>query len=85
MMRQVACVGDIHICPAHGPNVVAAGGTAILDGRPVARIGDPCLCGCLIVDGAGDVLLDGRPVALLGAKTTLGGVITACAGTAVAK
>ena len=81
-MRPVACVGDIHICPAHGPNVVAAGGTATVDGRPVARIGDACACGCLIIEGAGNVILDGRPVALLGSKTTLGGVITACPGLA---
>jgi uncharacterized Zn-binding protein involved in type VI secretion len=61
------------------------GGTAILDGRPIARIGDSCACGCVIIEGAGNAVLDGRPVALLGAKTSLGGVITACAGTALAK
>lgn len=84
-MRQVACVGDIHVCPAHGPNAVATGGSAVIDGRPVARIGDACACGCLIVEGAGMVTLDGRPVALLGSKTSLGGLITACAGTALAR
>ena len=84
-MRQVACVGDIHVCPAHGPNMVAMGGSAVIDGRPVARIGDACACGCLIVEGAGMVMLDGRPVALLGSKTSLGGVITACAGTPLAR
>jgi uncharacterized Zn-binding protein involved in type VI secretion len=83
-MRPIACVGDAHACPVHGPNVISSGGTAMLDGRPVARIGDPCACGCVIIEGAGQATLDGRPVALLGAKTTLGGVISACAGTAKA-
>jgi uncharacterized Zn-binding protein involved in type VI secretion len=83
-MRPVACVGDLHACPVHGPNTVISGGSALLDGRPVARIGDACACGCVILEGAGQALLDGRPVALLGAKTTLGGVISACAGSAKA-
>jgi uncharacterized Zn-binding protein involved in type VI secretion len=81
-MRQVVCVGDVHACPVHGPNVVTAGGTALVDGRAVARLGDACACGCVIVAGTGSVQLDGRPVALLGAKTSLGGVIAACAGSA---
>lgn len=80
---QVACVGDIHLCPAHGPNVVAEGGSATVDGRPVARIGDKCACGCVIIEGASGAICDGRPVARLGSKTTLGGVISACEGSAV--
>lgn len=79
---RVACVGDIHLCPAHGPNVVAEGGSAIIDGRAVARIGDKCACGCTIVEGSGVAVCDGRPVARLGSKTSKGGVITSCAGSA---
>jgi uncharacterized Zn-binding protein involved in type VI secretion len=84
-MLPVACVGDVHVCPLHGPNVVAMGGSALQDGRPIARMGDPCACGCLIMEGNPSAILDGRPVAFLGAKTTLGGVITACLGTAMVK
>jgi uncharacterized Zn-binding protein involved in type VI secretion len=83
LMRPVACVGDLHACPQHGPNVVAEGGSALQDGRPIARLGDKCACGCMIIEGASGALLDGRPVAMLGAKTTLGGVISACTGTAM--
>jgi uncharacterized Zn-binding protein involved in type VI secretion len=84
-MLPVACMGDIHICPLHGPNTVAAGGSAVLNGRPIARMGDPCACGCLILDGSPMVTLDNRPVALLGSKTTLGGVVMPIPSTAFIK
>lgn len=80
---QVACVGDIHACPVHGTNAIVEGGSATVDGRPVARVGDKCGCGCVIIEGASGVVCDGKPVARLGCKTTFGGVITACAGSAI--
>lgn len=82
-MKPVARVGDRHDCPIHGPfiapnvpNVIIEGGSTILDGRPVARVGDKCSCGCVIVDGSTEVMCDNRPVAVVGSKTIKGGVIT---------
>ncbi len=75
-MQPVARRGDTHACPIHGPNVIAAGGQGIVDGRPVARLGDPCACGGVIVEGSGQASDDGRPVAYVGCKTSCGGVIT---------
>ncbi|AUH33742.1 PAAR domain-containing protein [Paracoccus tegillarcae] len=63
---QIACVGDTHLCPAHGKNVVIEGGSSVVNGRAVARVGDKCACGCTIVDGSAIALCDGRPVARLG-------------------
>ena len=41
-MKPVARVGDVHACPIHGPNTVVQGGSAVIEGRKVARFGDPC-------------------------------------------
>lgn len=75
-MRAVARVGDVHACPIHGPNTVVKGGSALIDGRPVARVGDPCACGGIIIEGSPGAIDQGKPVAFLGAKTSCGGVIT---------
>lgn len=82
-MIQVACVGDVHDCPVHGRNMIVQGGSGRIDGRVVARVGDACACGCVIVTGASKAIMDGRPVAVLGSQTSSGGVITACLGTAM--
>ncbi|WP_414896624.1 PAAR domain-containing protein [Rhodovulum sp. YEN HP10] len=76
-MRQIARVGDTHVCPrkGHGTNVIVTGGSALIDGRPVARVGDKCACGCVIVSGASQMTCDDRPVAVLGSKTSGGGTI----------
>ena len=76
-MKPVARVGDKHICPLHGPNLVIEGGSGTAGGRPVARVGDKCACGGVIVEGDFGALCDGRPVAYLGSKTSCGGVILA--------
>ena len=41
-MKPVARVGDTHVCgnPNHPPNVIAAGGSQMADGMPIARVGD---------------------------------------------
>ncbi|WP_166462020.1 PAAR domain-containing protein [Paracoccus alkanivorans] len=78
----VARVGDKHICPLHGPNAIIEGGSSLLDGLPVARVGDKCACGGIIIEGKPGALLDGRPVAYLGSKTSCGGVIAECSGSA---
>lgn len=78
----VARVGDKHICPRHGVNVIVEGGSSTVDGLAVARVGDKCACGAVILEGKPGALLDGRPVAYLGSKTSCGGVIVACTGSA---
>jgi hypothetical protein len=66
----VACVGDTHVCPlrGHGSSpIMANGATASVDGIPIARVGDACGCGAVIVQGYPPALLDGRPLAHMGA------------------
>lgn len=89
-MKPVARVGDTHICgnPAHPPNAISAGGQGIVDGRPVARKGDPCACGAVITQGSGDAQDNGQAVAYLGCTTQCGpysGVITSGSPTAKVK
>ena len=74
-MRPVARLGDKHDCPLHGPNVIVAGGQGQIDGRPVARLGDACACGGVIVQGSGQSSDGGKPIAYQGCKTSCGGVI----------
>ncbi|BAQ71589.1 hypothetical protein NHU_04476 (plasmid) [Rhodovulum sulfidophilum] len=76
-MPPIARVGDTHVCPVkgHGSNVIVSGGSALIDGRQVARVGDKCACGCVIVSGASQMTCDERPVAILGSKTSGGGTI----------
>ena len=75
-MQPIARVGDTHICPKHGRNKIISGGTSVIDGRPVARIGDLCACGGLIIEGSSQSTDGGKPVAYLGCKTSCGGIIT---------
>ncbi|SOB77230.1 Zn-binding Pro-Ala-Ala-Arg (PAAR) domain-containing protein, incolved in TypeVI secretion [Marinobacter sp. LV10R510-11A] len=75
---MVACVGDTHVCPipGHGSSpIVANGATANVDGVPIARVGDACGCGAVIVQGYPLALLDGRPLAHMGSPTSHGGQI----------
>ncbi len=81
-MLPAARVGDKHLCPRHGDNVIIEGGSSKIDGRAIAREGDRCGCGGVITDGRGSATLDGRRVAFLGARTSCGGIITDCSGTA---
>lgn len=81
-MIPVARVGDKHLCPMHGPNVVVEGGSGTIGGRPIARVGDKCACGGIIIEGRTGATLDGRMVAHLGSKTSCGGIIADCAGSA---
>ncbi|TKW66683.1 MAG: hypothetical protein DI616_09320 [Paracoccus denitrificans] len=82
-MRVIARVGDKHLCPRHGSNEIVQGGSGVVDGRAIARVGDKCACGGVIVEGEPGALCDGRPVAYFGAKTSCGGIIADCQGTAV--
>ncbi|UQG65023.1 MULTISPECIES: DUF2235 domain-containing protein [unclassified Marinobacter] len=75
---MVACVGDTHVCPipGHGSSpIIANGATASVDGVPIARVGDACGCGAVIVQGYPLALLDGRPLAHMGSPTSHGGQI----------
>ena len=81
----VARVGDKHACPRHGANVIVEGGSGTVDGRAVARVGDKCACGGIILEGEPGALCDGKPVAYFGSKTSCGGIIADCQGTAVLK
>lgn len=75
-MLPIARVTDVHACPIHGPNAITAGGISLVDGLPVARIGDACACGGVIIEGSSQATDGGRPVAYMGCKTSCGGVIT---------
>lgn len=49
----VARIGDILMCPAHGPNPIIQGSPNVLvEGKEVARHGDACACGALLISGA---------------------------------
>lgn len=79
----VARVGDKHLCPQHGPNVIIEGGSGTVDGLAVARVGDKCACGGVILEGKPGAIMDGKPVAYLGSKTSCGGIIAGCTGSAI--
>ncbi len=74
-MLPVARLGDKHICPICGPNVIVQGGQALIDGRPVARVGDMTACGATIIKGSSMATDNGAPIAYLGSQTSHGGVI----------
>lgn len=81
-MKVIARIGDKHICPRHGTNSIIEGGSSLIDGRAIARLGDKCACGGVIVEGDPAATCDGRPVSFFGAKTSCGGIIAECSGSA---
>jgi uncharacterized Zn-binding protein involved in type VI secretion len=74
-MLPVARLGDKHVCPIHGPNAIISGGTTMVDGRPIARVGDATACGATIVVGSTASFEMSQAVAYLGSLTSHGGVI----------
>ena len=51
-------MGSVHGCKRHSahPPVIASGSSTIsINGKPAARVGDPCNCGSSVVGGAGTV------------------------------
>lgn len=76
-MIPIARMGDKHVCPIHGPNTIVSGGKAMIDGKPVARMGDKTACGATIIMGSSMSTDDGKPVAYLGCATSHGGAIVA--------
>jgi Uncharacterized conserved protein len=72
--------GDLHVCPipGHIPTpIVSASGDVLANGMNVARVGDVCACGAVIVAGFPSILVNGRPMAHLGSPTSHGGMIVA--------
>lgn len=61
---------------SHGGRVVEATARFTVDGIPVARVGDACICpiaghrNCKIIEGDPNCCIDGIPVAVEGCKTT---------------
>jgi len=73
-----ACVGDMHVCPikGHGSSPIMPNGSSILvEGKPIARVGDVTGCGAIITQGYPLALADGMPVAYLGSPSSHGGSI----------
>lgn len=72
----IARIGDVHVCPLHGPNAIVSCGKALVGGLPVARMGDTTACGATILKGSTLCLDGGKPVAYVGSPTSHGGLIT---------
>lgn len=74
-MRGIIRVGD---ATSHGGRVTTGSAVSEVMGRPVARIGDMCICPiaghqtCVIVEGDPNVNVDGKPAAFDGHKTSCG-------------
>ncbi|MCP8636477.1 PAAR domain-containing protein [Pseudomonas mosselii] len=75
-MKPVVLVGHRHLCPLHGEGTVISGaGSAAVNGRAIARIGDELSCGAVIETGAAHTLIEGSPAARQGDKTSHGGTL----------
>lgn len=85
-MKGVIRHGDL---TTHGGKVIAASGTSLVHGIPVARQGDACICpikghvSCVIAEGDPMVLDGGKPVAFQGHKTSCGAALICSAPTSV--
>ncbi|WP_249978721.1 PAAR domain-containing protein [Vreelandella olivaria] len=68
-MKPIARKGDLHRCPipGHGTTKIVSGSPSLVEGQPVARVGDSSLdthgCGATIIEGASSSTTDGRPTA----------------------
>ncbi|MFL9873502.1 PAAR domain-containing protein [Paraburkholderia megapolitana] len=77
-MRGIIRVGD---ATSHGGVVTTGSTTSQVMERPVARIGDLCICpiaghqSCVIIEGDPDVIVDGKPAAFDGHKTSCGAAL----------
>ncbi|PAU77480.1 type VI secretion system PAAR protein [Halomonas salipaludis] len=86
MGRKLVLVGDIGTDhDGFPPTPVTAGSpTTMIDGKPVARLGDPLAPHDkpkhpqhprTIAEGSGSILIDGKPAALTGHAVDCGGVV----------
>lgn len=82
MSRPFILVGD---ALDHGGNVIAGSPFSDVEGKPIARIGDPAVCRkhgrTTIVSGDPTVVIDGSPVARHGDKTDCGATLIASQST----
>lgn len=90
MPGPIATVGSMHVCPMLNPGTPPpphVGGpvtgpgvpTVLAGGKPVAVMGDMCICAGppdTIAQGEATVLAGGKPVATMGCLTAHGGSIT---------
>lgn len=82
-MKNVIRIGDP---TTHGGRVVSAASNYSAFGKPVARVGDQCVCPipghqvCFIVEGDSSWTIDGRAVALDGCKTSCGASLISTLG-----
>lgn len=85
-MKGVIRLGD---ATSHGGKVIAASGSSFVNGIPVARQGDACICpikghaSCVIAEGESLVLDGGKPVAFQGHKTSCGATLISSSQTSV--
>lgn len=84
-MPNVIRIGDP---TSHGGKVIESGAPHfVVNGKPVALIGDKCLCpvtghqNCTIVSGNGKHQINGKPVAYDGDKTSCGAALISTIGT----
>ncbi|KVN50959.1 PAAR domain-containing protein [Burkholderia stagnalis] len=77
-MRGIIRVGDV---TSHGGKVITGSTASEVMGRPVARLGDMCVCpnsghqACFIAEGDPQVIVDGKPAAFDGHKTSCGATL----------
>lgn len=75
-MKPIVLVGCKHECPIHGEGEVVSGNSGtLIDGRPVACVGDSISCGAVIQSGSPTYSIDGQPVARLGDTTSHEGIL----------
>lgn len=56
--QPTARIGDILLCPIHGPNPIVTGSAKMLvEGSPISRIGDVTACGAVISSGAAKLII----------------------------
>ncbi|WP_089658592.1 PAAR domain-containing protein [Franzmannia pantelleriensis] len=78
---DLAKLGDKVACSCKdGPHRIVSGASnAMVDGIPIARVGDKCSCGATITDGVAWYPIEGAHAAIHGSATSCGGqVITGC-------
>ncbi|GAO27764.1 PAAR domain-containing protein [Geofilum rubicundum] len=82
--KPVATIGSMHVCPMISGTVPHVGGpvtgpgapNVLINGQPVALMGDMCVCAGgpdTIAQGEPGVLINGTPVATMGSMTAHGG------------
>lgn len=77
-MKNVIRVGDP---TSHGGVVETGDSSLLVEGKPVARVGDLCICpiaghqSCVIVEGNPEFTVGGRAVAFDGHKTSCGAAL----------